>query len=187
MYNAEQLKTSHEKEADRSEVIAKSLRDFIRSNKMNAQQVEDAYFFSIDHDSTDIDENDHENLVVTLARQFSDAEKEGFALNEIGDIVSEMQRRTGAPEQLLTYINSFPVDDRSRRLLRSIFEQNRVGEIRFVDPTTLKYIGPKSMRLPNAFKSLSAEERAEKLFNALSRVVKHFGNKIFGIEFSEEG
>lgn len=43
------------------------------------------------------------------------------------------------------------------------------------------------MRLPNAFKSLSAEERAEKLFNALSRVVKHFGNKIFGIEFSEEG
>ncbi|MEI7750186.1 MAG: hypothetical protein WCJ25_04245 [Candidatus Moraniibacteriota bacterium] len=187
MFNPEQGKANHEGGVDRNEKIRQSLRDFIQKNGMTAQQVEDAFFVCIDKETKNTDDESFDECVSGLAKRFSDAEQEGFALNEIGSIVSEMARRMDAPEQLLAFINSLPVDDRSRRSLRSIFEKNRTGEIRFIDQNTLKYIIPTSMRLPNAFKALSVEDRAEQLLDVLSLFVKKIGNREFGIEFSEEG
>ena len=186
MFKPEQGGSSRENKAENHDEETKaSLKAFIRNNGMNVQQVEDAYFICIDRDATSVDEAVPDERVFSLAKLFSDAEREGFALNGIGGIVSEMERRVSAPGKLLAFINDLPVDDRSRRSLISIFEQNRTGEIRFVDPKTLQYIVSQCMRLPDTFKELSVEERAEQLLDVLSLFVKKIGDRSFGIEFSD--
>ena len=187
MFNPELTNGRHEGGVERNEGILESLRGFIRENKMNAKQVEDAYFGCIDGEVNGFEEAIPGDLVMGLAKRFVDAEQEGIALNAIGVIVSEMEKHAAAPEHLLAYINGLPVDNRSRKSLISIFEMNRTGELQFLDPKTLEYIIPRSMRLPAVFKDLSKEERAEQLLDVLSLFVKHIGERNFGIEFSEEG
>ncbi len=186
MFNPEQGGSRRENKAENHDDETKaSLKAFIRNNGMNVQQVEDAYFICIDRDATSVDEAILDERVFSLAKLFSDAEQEGFALNGIGGIVSEMERRVSAPGNLLAFINNLPMDDRSKQTLYSIFEKNRTGEIRFLDPTTLEYIVQQGMRLPDAFKELSMEERAEQLCDVLSLFVKKIGDRNFGIEFSD--
>jgi len=187
MYNLEQIQVNQEEGADRRDVIRDSLRGFIQENKMTARQVEDAYFICIDQGVTGDGGAIPDERVISLAKRFSDAEQDGFALNAIGGIVSEIERHSAAPEKFLAFIETLPVDDRSRRSLLSIFEQNRTGEIRFLDPKTLEYIIPHGMRLPDTFKALPVEDRAEQLLDILTLFVKKIGDREFGIEFSEKG
>lgn len=187
MFSPERGNGNREGGVDRSEVIAKSVRDFVQENGMTAQQVEDAYFICIDRDTTNAREEISDERVLSLAKRFSDAEQEGLALNKIGSIVSAIRRTEDAPETYRSFIDKLRTSDRDRKVLLSIFEKNRVGEIRFIDPKTLEYIVPMAMRLPKSFQSLSAEIRAEQLADVLSLFMNQIGNRDFGVEFSDEG
>lgn len=113
-------------------------------------------------------------------------EKQGMTVDVPGALLSEMQRHEQASSLYFEYIDSLPIDSKEKRVLKSVLEENRNGELTFIDPKTLDYVVPIGLRIEKGTNELSREDRAEKLLGSLKAVIEAIGKKPFGVEFVEE-
>lgn len=113
-------------------------------------------------------------------------EGQGMTVDIPGALLSEMQGREQASDLYLDYVDSLPVGPKEKRVLKSVLEGNRNGELTFIDLKTLEYVVPVGLRIGKEVSELSREVRAEKLLKSLKAIMEAIGKRPFGIEFVEE-
>lgn len=113
-------------------------------------------------------------------------EEQGMTVDVPGALLSEMQRHEQAPGFYFEYVDSLSISPKEKRVLKSVLEGDRNGELTFIDPKTLDYVVPIGLRIEKGTNELSREDRAERLLGSLKAVIEVIGKKPFGVEFVEE-
>lgn len=112
-----------EDDKTRDEMIA-----FCKNGGYSADEIRAAYYQVLG-----IAEEPIESMrVLSLVEKMNGAAKSGFPLNRFKEIVEMKQTIEGALSNFAEYVATLPVSDNEKRVLHSIVEKKRSGELSFI-------------------------------------------------------
>ncbi len=101
------------------------LASFIKKHGYTADQIREAYVLVMGTDETPSEDPGVEELRAKLQSMIDD----GFPVNRIGDLVEMKWTVENSKERCLSYIDTLDVSENEKRLLSSIVERRRSGEL----------------------------------------------------------
>ncbi|MBP9751472.1 MAG: hypothetical protein KBD19_01250 [Candidatus Moranbacteria bacterium] len=101
------------------------LTSYIKKHGYTANQIREAYVLVMGTDETPSEDPGVEDLRTKLQSMIDD----GFPVNRIGELVEMKWTVENSKERCLSYIDTLDVSENEKRLLSSIVERRRSGEL----------------------------------------------------------
>lgn len=155
------------------------LHDVAKEQGLTAAQFEKVLFSFIDGEDMELTDSERE-----LYAEIKKCEEDGMTVDIPGKMLSEIQKREGAPALYYSYVDALPVQPQEKKVLKSILDENRTGEVNLVDVKTLKYtVVPVGIVITKDFATRTKNERAEALLEKIEGLIEMVRTKSYGIEF----
>lgn len=118
----------NEKNLDLSNADSKMYKDFIDfidDGNFKAAQIREAYYQLCGISEDKNQDNDVEKIL----EKMNEISKDNFPLNRFAEIIASKEKYENSVPEYYQYIDSLKIYDKEKKVLKSIVEQERLGEV----------------------------------------------------------
>lgn len=166
------------KERDPQAMQIKELFDFSVKHKFDSKEMTKAYEMALK-----LEENGSQKPVREEVKILSEKMKkfidDGLALNRIVELINQKVDYESAPEKYYEMVDKMPINDKGKKVLKSILERKRVGSLAIFEE------GKKLCEVDVSDRVLSGECSQNDLAVELLYILDRFKDKKVEIMFSE--
>ncbi len=166
------------KEKDPQAIQVKELLDFSVKYKLDSKEMTKAYEIALDLEEQESPEAIREE-VKTLAEKMKKFINEGLALNRIVELVNQKVDYENAPKEYYAMVSSMPINDKGKKVLKSIVERKRMGSLAIFEE------GKKLCEVDISDRVLNGECSQNDLAVELMYILDRFKDKKIEVMFSE--
>ena len=105
-------------------ILQEKLADYVTSEQITADEFREAYYLF----SGVTDEHSSEKVQAT-AKLMSEMSDEQVPLNRFVKVITGLEEWEVLPAQFSNYIDSLPIEDKEKRMIKSIPKQGRLGDL----------------------------------------------------------
>ncbi len=105
-------------------ILSTKFVDYIEDNQITSKELRDAYYTLLD-----VIEEKQPDRVQELVTYMNVMSKQGYPLNRFVETISQLESWEYAEADFAAYVDSLPITDKEKSLLKSIPEKSRNGEV----------------------------------------------------------
>ncbi|MFH0969080.1 MAG: hypothetical protein V1804_01085 [Patescibacteria group bacterium] len=117
----------------------KELVDFSKKNNISSEELNAAYEMALDSLTEEADiENPVRKEVVALAKKMDDFMRNGLPANRIAELIGTKRTYELSEETYYAMVDNMQINEKGKKVLRSIVDKKRAGTLTIIDPQTLE-------------------------------------------------